>query len=255
MAAAVHPPLVVPMRYDPSFKVDVRLHESLLATAYTSSDVDIEMMSLCAQLDALCKKELVMQPSHRIDHGKTSSSFVNKANVVFDHMRQLLLRSCHHTDVQEYMESKGIDRLFPRAAAYIYHPDKMSLSLKKTNLDNYFSQLATLHQLSTLARQINNDVLTHDRPKYIAHQLALLYQSINAVQNNNMLAVLKKNIEDNFKVVKSCFMNDGDRDSYPPELKEWLLTITSNIVSIIEEFPVQLTEDMLQPAYILAQSS
>ena len=36
------------------------------------------------------------------------------------------------------MESKGIDRLFPRAAAYIYHPDKMSLSLKKTSLDSTY---------------------------------------------------------------------------------------------------------------------
>ena len=42
------------------FSVDVRLHESLLATAYSPSDVDIEMMSLSAQLDTLCKKELVM---------------------------------------------------------------------------------------------------------------------------------------------------------------------------------------------------
>ena len=51
--------------------------------------------------------------------------------------------------------------------------------------------------------------------------LCLFQQSINLVQNNNMLAVLKKNIEDNFKVVKSCFMNDDDGDSYTTELKEW----------------------------------
>ena len=38
--------------------VDVRLHEPLLSRGITLSDVRVEMMSLCSQLELLCRKEL-----------------------------------------------------------------------------------------------------------------------------------------------------------------------------------------------------
>lgn len=40
------------------FSVDVRLHEPLLSRDVTPIDTEIEMMSLCSQLDILCHKEL-----------------------------------------------------------------------------------------------------------------------------------------------------------------------------------------------------
>ncbi|KAJ8309687.1 hypothetical protein KUTeg_011552 [Tegillarca granosa] len=93
MAAACTQPLVVPMHYDPSFKdwsfntfshflflVDVRLHEPLLPREVTPADIEIDMMSFCSQLDILCKKEILMQPDGKIEHGKVSSSFTNKGS-------------------------------------------------------------------------------------------------------------------------------------------------------------------------------
>ena len=42
--------------------VDVRLHEPLLARGITLGDVRVEMMSLCSQLELLCRKELYEVP-------------------------------------------------------------------------------------------------------------------------------------------------------------------------------------------------
>ncbi|KAH3803497.1 hypothetical protein DPMN_131759, partial [Dreissena polymorpha] len=58
MAALMTAAIVSPTHYDPSFKVDVQLHEPLLSRAVTPQDVRIEMISLCFQFETLCKKEL-----------------------------------------------------------------------------------------------------------------------------------------------------------------------------------------------------
>ncbi|XP_046371936.1 uncharacterized protein LOC124145976 [Haliotis rufescens] len=255
MAASCSQPLVTPVHYDPAFKVTVRLHESLLSGTDTPTDIEIEMMSLCGQLDLLCRKELTQQPSHRIDNGKTSNSFVNRARVVYDQMHQLLARCNSPLDVQAYLESKWLDRLFPRAAAYVVRPEALSIALKKTTLDNYYTQLAGLHHLATLARQMNNDLSTQSKPKYIAHQLALLYQSITNLEgSSSALAVQKKNIEDNFKTVKAAFAADQGETYLAPEIREWLLTLTNNLATVMTSLPAALTEDMQQPAAILARA-
>ena len=38
--------------------VDVRLHEPLFKREDNPQDIELEIISLCAQLDLLCKKEL-----------------------------------------------------------------------------------------------------------------------------------------------------------------------------------------------------
>lgn len=41
------------------FPVDVLVHEPTLARVYTAAEIGVDMMSLCTQLDVLCKKELL----------------------------------------------------------------------------------------------------------------------------------------------------------------------------------------------------
>lgn len=44
MSVAATEPLVVPLLYDPSFKVDVRLHEPLLGSSTQNLDLDVELI-------------------------------------------------------------------------------------------------------------------------------------------------------------------------------------------------------------------
>ena len=47
----------------------------------------------------------------------------------------------------------------------------------KYSLVGYFSQLGSMHQVVTLAHQINSDITNLPNHKYIAHQLVLLHVS------------------------------------------------------------------------------
>lgn len=81
-------------------------------------------------------------------------------------------------------------------------------------------------------------------------------QSVNNI-NNTYLDPYKKSIEENFKSVKTTLNEehkDGSRKLLP-EQKEWLLQLTSGIANLISRFPIELTQEMVQPALVLQQQS
>ncbi|CAB3998400.1 Hypothetical predicted protein [Paramuricea clavata] len=80
----------------------------------------------------------------------------------------------------------------------------------------------------------------------MAHQLALLYQSINLLGSKELFAQ-KKEVEGNFKVFKSK-LAVKDKESVPKlpdDEKEWLNTITKSILDVATTFPTELTKPML----------
>lgn len=257
MAVVCTAPIAVPMHYDASFKVDVRLHEPILSKDVTPIDMEIEMMSLCSQLDILCRKELMEQPAEKIEQGRFSNSFTNKAAVVRDRMNQVLHKNTQNRLLlHEYLSVKGLDRLFPRASAFISSPVSLTSLHEKTSLDEYFTDLSNLNQLKCLAHQINSDLNNLSDHKYIAHQISILYQSVNNI-NSSFLNPYKKSIEEHFKTVKNTLNQEHDDGTRKllPEQKEWLLQLTSGIANLISRFPVELTQEMVQPALVLYQHS
>ncbi|XP_078312466.1 uncharacterized protein LOC111102258 isoform X1 [Crassostrea virginica] len=270
MSVVATEPLVVPLLYDPSFKVDVRLHEPVLGSSSQTLDLDVDLMSLCSQLDVICLKELSQHKLEKIEHGRVSSDFTNKglynvlkytqaikASVVCDRMQQLMLRSGQgNTSLQQYIATKRLDLLFPRAAAYVENPGHFNLNQRTEGMDNYFTELTALQNLSGLSRQINSDLSNLSDHKYIAHQMAILYQSLNNV-GHPILDPYKRSIEENFKSIKATLSQEtgsGKKQLYP-EQKEWFLNLTSGIVNTINSFPAELTSEMLQPAVVLMRSS
>nr|XP_022290635.1 uncharacterized protein LOC111102258 [Crassostrea virginica] len=257
MSVVATEPLVVPLLYDPSFKVDVRLHEPVLGSSSQTLDLDVDLMSLCSQLDVICLKELSQHKLEKIEHGRVSSDFTNKASVVCDRMQQLMLRSGQgNTSLQQYIATKRLDLLFPRAAAYVENPGHFNLNQRTEGMDNYFTELTALQNLSGLSRQINSDLSNLSDHKYIAHQMAILYQSLNNV-GHPILDPYKRSIEENFKSIKVTLSQEtgsGKKQLYP-EQKEWFLNLTSGIVNTINSFPAELTSEMLQPAVVLMRSS
>ncbi|OWF40885.1 uncharacterized protein LOC110463240 [Mizuhopecten yessoensis] len=254
MAAACAPPLVIPMHYVPSFKVDVRLHEPLAGGEVTPTDVEIEMMSLCSQLDVLCKKELRDQNDKKTEHGKVSSVFTDKATVVHDRMKQLLLRQKQDMSLSQYIVWRGLDKVFPRAVTFLSQPDALTQLDKKTSLDGYYQELGCMNQILSLSMQINSDLHNLSDHKYIAHQLAILYQSVTSLDAACM-ETYKKSIEDNFKVVKASLNEDGDGTRLlSNQHREWLINLTCSIVQILTSFPAELTQEMVQPSLALYQT-
>ncbi|KAH3803888.1 uncharacterized protein LOC127834473 [Dreissena polymorpha] len=255
MAAPMSPPIVLPTHYDPSFKVDIQLHEPLLSRAVTLGDVRLEMISLCFQLETLCKKEIAEQTSIR--HGHVSNSFIDRATVVLDRMTRLLEKvPPEFQDCLRYIYSQGLDKLFPRAVTYLASPRTFALDNENSSLDNYLNSVSQLGQMSTLARQLHNDCANPSSHKYIAHQLALLYQTLTSLKSP-VFSQHKQSIEGMFKPIKATLAESDEdmRRCLTEEQQEWLLNLTSHILNILNTFPAELTMDMVLPATVLLKNT
>ncbi|KAJ7378182.1 hypothetical protein OS493_024129 [Desmophyllum pertusum] len=104
-------------------------------------------------------------------------------------------------------------------------------------MDGYFLHLGMLNQLLTLSHQLNSDAFNLTNHKYMAHQTALLYQSVN--QAGSPLVDYKKNIESNFKSLKAGLV-PKDKESVPklPQAqKEWISSVTANILDNVQSLP------------------
>lgn len=57
------------------------------------------------------------------------------------------------------------------------NPSHFNLNQRSEGMDNYYTDLTALQNLSGLSRQINSDLSNLSDHKYIAHQMAILYVS------------------------------------------------------------------------------
>ncbi|CAH1781787.1 unnamed protein product, partial [Owenia fusiformis] len=135
----------------------------------------------------------------------------------------------------EYMDYTGYAKLYPRAAAYITRPCNLSLSSRKNNIDGYFPRMQALNQVVTLAHQLNSDVCNLYNHKYVAYQIALLYQSMNALGSSiPSLLEFKSDIERNFKFIKEELNSLIDEDLTPQlsqDRSQWVVILTSGSLS------------------------
>lgn len=242
-------PLRTPLAYDPSFKVDIQLDEPLWKVLLSPSDVAIEVLTLCSQLEPLCKRKYTTKSgkisnSHKIEY---QNSFEPKARVVLRKMEEYLqFLPRPQPTLEEYLEYTGLAELFPRVMSYVVNPELPSFFGQEYHLEEHFSTFGLLNQLVTLSHQLNYDAFNRSNHKYMAHQLALLYQSINLLGSKELFAH-KKEVEGNFKVFKSK-LAVKDKESVPKlpdDEKEWLNTITKSILDVATTFPTELTKPML----------
>jgi len=249
-------PLCAPLAYDPSFKVEVRLHEPLWKVQFSPDDVAIEVLTLCSQLEPLCKKEYSttlgkIDAAHKVEY---QNKFEPKAQVLFEKMREMLhFLPDPRPTLNEYLRQTGLSLLFPRVASYLSNPERPAFQSHKSSMDGYFQHLGMLNQLLTLSHQLNSDAFNLTNHKYLAHQTALLYQSVN--QAGVPLVDYKKNIESNFKSLKADLV-PKDKDSVPKlpqNQKEWISGITANIIDAIQSLTPGLTQPMISAMTFVEQ--
>ncbi|GFR59816.1 hypothetical protein ElyMa_000063600, partial [Elysia marginata] len=119
----------------------------------------------------------------------------------------------------------------------------------------YFKQLSHVNHVLMLARQIHDDIRYHEKPKYLAHQVAVMFQAIQTLPSGSeLLARHKTNIEENFKMLKSTIADLQEfENSLPQEVEEWLLELTSSIAGVVHSMPSQMTQE-LRPLASVFQS-
>ncbi|EKX37702.1 hypothetical protein GUITHDRAFT_116178 [Guillardia theta CCMP2712] len=97
---------------------------------------------------------------------------------------------------------------------------------KSVTFKEYINHIALLHQTLAMASQIRAD-LSSSNHKYMAHQIALLYQSLS--YGNMKGANFKAQIEEQFPAIKKV-----TEESQAPQLSkehcDWLRSITTQII-------------------------
>ncbi|KAK0066615.1 hypothetical protein Bpfe_004047 [Biomphalaria pfeifferi] len=246
MAASCTQPVVVPENYFPAFKVEVLLHAPIQVYQTSEADLHIDLMMLCYQLDTICKQGLAKSPETK----RASILRNSKATLVYNNIQQVLfklLKSTYSGNIASFPIDSGLEELFPRVSAYMAGNEHLISNFKSTAVDEYFSQLSSMHHLLSLSKQIHEEVESQSRPKYLAHQLAILYQAIvNLPSGENVFSKHKKNLEENFPILKRHLAElSEDGESLSSEVREWVLDFTDSLMQGIRSMPSAMTRELL----------
>ncbi|KAI7830381.1 hypothetical protein BC939DRAFT_439170 [Gamsiella multidivaricata] len=127
--------------------------------------------------------------------------------------------------LQRYMIRTGLAEMFPKSSEYLgIDPILPGGSF----IEAHFRQMATINQLVSIALQLQNDLRLSNH-KFIAHQVALLYQCINQA-GPQFSKKYKARVEENFDALKET-SNMSEEPRLPIELQAWLSDLTTDIVS------------------------
>jgi len=159
-----------------------------------------------------------------------------------------------HT-VTAYMDRSKLDKLFPKCRAILNEPPR-SLPRTRVSVDTYFQHFGMLNQLVTLAGQIRHDLLYLSNHKYIAHQVAMMYQCLSNA--GDPVRGLKKKVESRFSELKDATTPD---DSGHPvrlgfSLAHWLEKVLDEVIAVVDALPRVYKDPLVRPTkFMLLQAS
>ncbi|XP_072033998.1 uncharacterized protein [Amphiura filiformis] len=257
-------PIAFPCSYDPTFKVEALTHEPLWAGTLSTEDVAVELMTLCAELEPLIVDQVEQHSGSATSPRGTrrrafSNTFETHANLLVDKMTKCIANLTPPVpSLLEYLNFTGLNTLYPRSTSYVSNPYKPTAShvKSKSPMDGYFQHLSTLNQVSMMCQQLRHDATNLSNHKYIAHQIALLYQSLNQLGNIAVIQDHKTNIETTFKKLKNALTpKEGDDTipQLPPEYSRWLVELTSGLVNLISSFAMEINHPLLPAIGFLQQ--
>ncbi|KAJ8030904.1 hypothetical protein HOLleu_27449 [Holothuria leucospilota] len=113
-----------------------------------------------------------------------------------------------HFLLQEYLHQTGLDTMYPRAALVASDPYGPPPDVKSASVDDHFSHLSALNQITTLCNQIQSDCRNLHNHKYMAHQVALLYTTLTKFANVKALVEFRTSIETTFKSLKKSLSTE-----------------------------------------------
>ncbi|XP_063809156.1 uncharacterized protein LOC135019241 isoform X2 [Pseudophryne corroboree] len=238
------------------YKVIINLKKPLQPIQMDYKQVASEMFSLCSQLDVLIRGEVQHLQEHVADNTCLGESDIFQAlgSQLVDRMKDCLIHLPEPTPcLEDYLDTSGLSVLFPRVEIYIIHERPVDI-LERPPMDDYYTHIGKLNQLLVLSQQLEDDVKHLGSHKYVAHQLSVLYKVLSYFSGSLYLDVLKRDIEANFKSVKSALTtSEGSRQEplLPAYLLTWLLGLTQTIITTVSLLPEELIGEMSILAFSL----
>ncbi|XP_024244967.1 uncharacterized protein si:ch211-218d20.15 isoform X2 [Oncorhynchus tshawytscha] len=234
----------------PLLSVELNVKRPLMPVHLSPEQVGLEMLYLCGQLDLLIRAQVhQFQEQLRQDCSPEESATFQEQEII-DQMLQCLEhlpKPMPH--LEDYLDMVGLSTMYPRVEVFLIQGSPVDM-LEKPPMDEYFSHIGRLNQLLVLSQQLEEDVKHLGSHKYIAHQLSVIYQVLSSFRGIQPLSVLKKEIEANFRQMKTSLLTEeGSRQEpqLPAHYISWILELTLSITSTVSSLPEELTED-LSPA-------
>ncbi|KAI9216880.1 hypothetical protein BC828DRAFT_392512 [Blastocladiella britannica] len=119
--------------------------------------------------------------------------------------------------VQEALTAAGLAELFPLIAGGNAAAGKLDMRF-----------VTVLNQVVTLALQLRRDVSLTNH-KYMAHQVALLYQSLTGSRED--LKAFRTEIEGHFDSIKAECNAPDAQPQLAPETRQWLEELTTKVLT------------------------
>ncbi|CAO0793196.1 unnamed protein product [Mucor circinelloides] len=178
-----------------------------------------------ALLKQLAHMELVLEKIHRLDIWKSKLQVSNET-----------LRDLHQTVLQiqvDIQNNRGIlnslakthvKQIYPRASQLLLD-DADDIHTSSNN--NHASSIQHLDQLFVTASRLYHDLNNLKNHKYIAYQLALLYQCVN--RQGVSFVNYKVRIEQRFDEIKSATKKEPVY--LDPDQKSWLRLLALDIIT------------------------
>ncbi|XP_055492446.1 uncharacterized protein si:ch211-218d20.15 isoform X1 [Leucoraja erinacea] len=147
---------------------------------------------------------------------------------------------------------KGCQHYFPRVEIYVIHGRPVDM-LERPTTDAFASKMALFVVIVKnngdfqFSQQLEDDVQHLGSHKYIAHQLSVLYKVLNYFSGFITFDILKRDIEANFKALKSGLAVDESsarEPLLPYHYVNWILCLTRSIIKIVSSLPDELTEEL-----------
>ncbi|XP_061081617.1 uncharacterized protein si:ch211-218d20.15 isoform X1 [Conger conger] len=268
-AVSVTEPLCQPCTYVAKFKVEVYVKKPLMPVHLSSKQVGMEMLCLCSQLDLLIRAQVHQfqeqlkqdtSPEESDSFQRLGAEIIDRMYLCLDHLPKPLPQlegnmSGVAFSAQDYLDAVGLSAMFPRVEVFLIQGSPVDM-LETPAMDDYFPHIGKLNQLLVLSQQLEDDVRHLGSHKYIAYQLAVIYQVLSSLKGILSLSVLKRDIEANFKQLKmSLATEEGSKTEpqLPAHYVSWILDMTRSVTSSVSSLPEELTED-LGPAMAFVSS-
>ncbi|KAL9553481.1 hypothetical protein MBANPS3_003275 [Mucor bainieri] len=171
--------------------------------------------------------ELVLEKIHRLDIWKSKLQVPSK---ILRNLNQTVLQI--QVDIQngrgilDNLPETTVKQIYPRASQLLFHDTNDTHTLSNSN-NSHLSSIQHLDQLYVTASRLYHDLNHLQNLKYIAYQLALLYQCVN--RQGVSFVSYKVRIEQRFDEIKSATKTDPV--FLDPSQKSWLCELALDIIT------------------------
>ncbi|CAG8481238.1 19178_t:CDS:2 [Dentiscutata erythropus] len=224
------PPLVSLRTVNTAQEVEIRLHEPLIQKQGSRKKrIGLQILNALARLEVLLNKEEALAISEDAVQHLTQQQY-NKMeieaalNALETSLLQLEEDGIPKKDTQTYLSELGLTVLFPKSAKRLV---VNNIPSGKVDALAHFNEMNVLNQLASISLQLQQDIKLQNH-KYMAHQLALLYQCLN--QAGGHFLKYKSRVELHFDSIKALTSN-SEVPKLNAEQKEWLSQVTADIVT------------------------